>query len=212
MKTKVAIITADVILSSKKEAAERLNLYQNITEGIKYIQTSFDFHFERNRGDEFQMKISKIKEACKIGFLIKLWVKSIDYNTSKQKYDIRMSLGIGEEDIEEKTIAKSDGEAYHLSGRGLETIKKTKQTFSIDSNDKNKEFLKIESRMLDVFIAKMTAMQSIVLFYKLLDLTENEIAEKLRLSQSTINQHSNAANWSVIAEYTHFFEKLYANE
>ncbi len=212
MKTKVAIITADVILSSKKEATERLNLYQNITEGIKFIQTSFDFNFERNRGDEFQMKISKIKEACIIGLLIKLWVKAIDYNTSKKKYDIRMSIGIGGEDFEEETMAESDGEAYHLSGRGLETIKKTKQTFSIDSNDKNKEFLKIESRMLDVFIDKMTAMQSIVLFYKLLDLTENEIAEKLRLSQSTINQHSNAANWSVIAEYTNFFEKLYANE
>ncbi|MBB1194046.1 hypothetical protein DNC80_10265 [Flavobacterium sp. SOK18b] len=212
MKTKVAIITADVILSSKKEATERLNLYKNITEGIKFIQSSFDFNFERNRGDEFQMKITKIKEACIIGLLIKLWVKSIDYNTSKQKYDIRMSIGIGEEDFEEETMAESDGEAYHLSGRGLETIKKTKQTFSIDSNDKNKEFLKIESRMLDVFIDKMTAMQSIVLFYKLLDLTENEIAEKLRLSQSTINQHSNAANWSVITEYTNFFEKLYANE
>lgn len=212
MKTKVAIITADVILSSKKEATERLNLYQNITEGIKLIQSSFDFNFERNRGDEFQMKISKIKEACIIGLLIKLWVKAIDYNTSKQKYDIRMSIGIGEEDFEEETMAESDGEAYHLSGRGLETIKKTKQTFSIDSNDTNKDFLKMESRMLDVFIDKMTAMQSIVLFYKLLALTENEIAEKLRLSQSTINQHSNAANWPVIAEYTNFFEKLYANE
>lgn len=212
MKTKVAIITADVILSSKKEATERLNLYQNITEGIKLIQTSFDFNFERNRGDEFQMKIAKIKEACIIGLLIKLWVKAIDYNTSKQKYDIRMSIGIGEEDFEEETMAESDGEAYHLSGRGLETIKKTKQTFSIDSNDTNKDFLKMESRMLDVFIDKMTAMQSIVLFYKLLALTENEIAEKLRLSQSTINQHSNAANWPVIAEYTNFFEKLYANE
>lgn len=212
MKTKVAIITADVILSSKKEATERLNLYQNITEGIQFIQNYFDFKFERNRGDEFQMKISKINKACKIGFLIKLWVKSIDYDTRKQKYDIRMSIGIGEEDFEKETMAESDGEAYHLSGRGLEAIKKTKQTFSIDSNDTNKEFLKIESRMLDVFIDKMTAMQSIVLFYKLLDLTENEIAEKLRLSQSTVNQHSNAANWPVIAEYVNFFEKLYTNE
>jgi len=212
MKTKLAIITSDVILSSKKEATERLNLYQNITKGIKFIQTYFDFNFERNRGDEFQMKISKISEVCKIGLLIKLWVKSIDYNTSKQKYDIRMSIGIGEEDIEEKTMAKSDGEAYHLSGRGLETIKKTKQTFSIDTNDANKDFLKIESRMLGVFIDKMTAMQSIVVFYKLLDLTENEIAEKIELSQSTINQHSNAANWPVIAEYINFFEKLYTHE
>lgn len=211
MHTKVAIITADVVHSSQKEAIERKQFYQQIELGLQTIQSKYAFEYERNRGDEYQIRMKEIKNAGYIGLLLKLWVKSIS-SVQKEKNDIRMSIGIGTEDLTEKRIAESDGEAYHLSGRGLDHIKNTKQRFLIQSNDNNHESLQMTSSLVDVLLDNMTAMQSIVVFYKLMGYSEMEIAQKLQLGQPTINQHSRAAHWTIFYKFVHYLENLYHNE
>lgn len=211
MDSRVAIITADIVHSTQKEAIERKQFYHQIELGIQTIQSKYAFEYERNRGDEYQIRIKEIKNAGRIGILLKLWVKSIP-SLKKEKNDIRVSVGIGTEDLTEKRIAESDGDAYLLSGRGLDHIKNAKQRFLIQSKDNNHESLQMTSSLVDVLLDKMTSMQSIVVFYKLLGYTEIEIAQKLQLGQPTINQHSRAAHWTIFYKFVHYLENLYHHE
>jgi hypothetical protein len=54
-----------------------------------------------------------------------------------------------------------------------------------------------------------TAKQSEILFYKLLKYTEKEIVKKTGKYQSTINQHSNSANWPAINKAVKYFEEYF---
>ena len=47
---------------------------------------------------------------------------------------------------------------------------------------------------------------------KLKKIKEEDIAKKLQITQSTVNQHGNAANWNLIFNYLVFFENLYKIE
>ena len=62
--------------------------------------------------------------------------------------------------------------------------------------------------LLDVLFKDATARQSEILYYKLLGLNEEEIAAKLNIKQSAVNQHSNAVGWKAIEATVNYFEKL----
>ena len=61
--------------------------------------------------------------------------------------------------------------------------------------------------LLDVIISGCSAKQCEVVFYKLLNFTEQDIAKKTGKYQSTISQHSTASGWSAIEKAVSYFEK-----
>jgi DNA-binding NarL/FixJ family response regulator len=106
-----------------------------------------------------------------------------------------------------------DGEAIYLSGRAIKNystsdkqkivIKNTMFFCSLDS--KIQQQFDVIFSLLDTILSKCTSKQSEVVYYKLLDLSEKDIAAKLSKYQSTISQHSTAAGWlSIEKAVTHF--------
>jgi len=207
----IAIITADIINSTKINFDKRNELFEKYNEGFELIKQEFKMDFEWYRGDAFQAKSTSLTKSLRIALLLKFWIKSIEKEI-KKSLDLRISVGIGKAEWSQEKISISDGEAFRISGRNLDNIKENNQSIILDSNDSNSNALKIESVLLNTIIESITPSQSIVLFYKLRGFKESEIAKVLNLAQSTINQHSQAGNWNTISKYVDYFEKLYAYE
>ena len=108
-----------------------------------------------------------------------------------------------------------DGEAIYLSGRAIKNFStadkqkiviKNTMFFCSPHSELENQFDAFFS-LLDTIISKCSAKQCEVVFYKLLNYSEKEIAEKLNKYQSTISQHSTAAGWLSIEKAILYYEK-----
>jgi len=61
---------------------------------------------------------------------------------------------------------------------------------------------------LDVLFSKATARQCEVLYLKLMNYSENQIAEKLKIAQSVVNQHSTSVGWNAIERAVIYFNDI----
>lgn len=222
-----AVITGDIIHSTHLSSEARASLFNNIEYYLKKLKKEYGIKYEMYRGDSFQCLVHKVEEALRIALLIKTFIRSLNpsevYAVTKKSntkqvrdtvfttfiFDARIALGIGEVDADNKRLASSDGMAFFISGHLLDEIKNTKQHFAIDSDDEFKQEWETESILLDAIIRKTTALQCKVLNYKLMDLTETEIANILNIGQSAVNQRANNGDWNAFDAMVYRFEKAY---
>jgi len=109
-------------------------------------------------------------------------------------------------------LASSGGEAFQLSGKLLDKMKGKKQTLAVATNDKFQQELELEFILLDAILSKTTALQCEVINLKLLGYTETEIAKRLNVKQSAVNQRSISGNWNAIESMIKRFEKIYSHD
>ncbi len=218
-----AVITGDIIQSSKLDAETRQWLMRSLKAALEQWDNDFEMESELIRGDSFQCLISNPELALKIALLIRTYIRSLNPTAAYDIYhrenpailltnwlfDVRIAIGVGGIDYEGDTLAESDGEAFHLSGRALDLLKDSRQNLAIVSTDKNKEELATMAPLLDAIISKTTALQCQVINLKLLEYTEIEIARMLEINQSAVNQRSVAGNWGPIQSAVKRFGKIY---
>lgn len=221
-----AIITGDVIQSTRMNVEYRDWLFKQIASALKQWDKDFGMRSETFRGDSFQSLVKKPSDALKLALLQKTYIRSLNpsdiyeigkKNTANRKgillptwiFDARIAIGIGNIDLLANRLAGSGGEAFQLSGHLLDKIKNKKQSLAISTNDQFKEELETEFILLDALISKTTALQCEVINRKLLGYTEIEIAKKLDIMQSAVNQRSNSGNWNAIESMIKRFEIIY---
>ncbi len=221
-----AIITGDVIQSTRMNVEYRDWLFKQIASALKQWDKDFGMRSETFRGDSFQSLVKKPSDALKLALLQKTYIRSLNpsdiyevgkKNTANRKgillttwiFDARIAIGIGNVDLLANRLAGSGGEAFQLSGHLLDKIKNKKQSLAISTNDQFKEELETEFILLDALISKTTALQCEVINLKLLGYTEIEIAKKLDIMQSAVNQRSNSGNWNAIESMIKRFEIIY---
>lgn len=225
-----AIITGDVIHSTKMNMEHRNWLFLKIADALKQWDEDFKMRSETFRGDSFQCLVQKPVDALKIALLQKTYIRSLNpsnvYDVYKKDdslirrgvlfptwiFDARIAIGIGEIDLLTERLASSGGEAFQLSGHLLDKMKSRKQSLAIATQDKFNSELQTEFILLDAIISKTTALQCEVIKLKLLGYTEHEIAKQLDVGQSAINQRSNNGNWNAIESMLKRFEIIYSNE
>ncbi len=206
-----AVITGDIIHSTRMEDKKRVDLLESLNTAMQLWTKDYNIKYELYRGDSFQCLLLNPQYALRVALLIKTFIKSNTYNRSKDLLsDSRISIGIGETEDIGKKISITSGEAFILSGRALDEYK-AKQTFGIFTNDNFAEELITESILLDYILSKTTTAQSEVIMWKLLGYTENEISNTLQINQSAVNQRSNAAGWYAIDSLVQRFEKIYSH-
>ncbi len=223
-----AVITGDIIHSTKIQNEHKVGLFTQIKSALKTWAKDFDMKTEMFRGDSFQCQMNKPEDGLRMALLIKTFIRSLNpsdiYDITKRDtetktgriltnwmFDTRLSVGIGEVDLLTKTLANSNGQAFLLSGHLLDALKDSKQHLAIMSDDEHSSEWETESVLLDAIIRKTSALQCQVLNFKLLDYTETEIANKLKIGQSAVNQRSNAADWNAIETMVDRFETVYGN-
>jgi hypothetical protein len=201
-----AVITADVIGSSQLSIDDKKLLSAALNEIFAYFEEhskewGIEQPFEVFRGDSFQTLCNEPKKALHIALIVRSFLLKykLDNETTEPKksiFDARFAIGLGNVEILGSTVGQSNGEAFQISGKLVDTMKSVNYTFQLGTN-LNSEF-SVHCFILGQYFERLTSMQAEVIYYKLLGLKEAEIGTKIQISQSAVNQRSKAAGWDVI--------------
>lgn len=128
-------------------------------------------------------------------------------------FDIRLGIGIGTVDfIKKNKISSSDGEAFRLSGEALDHLLQGQQRIELKTIDPRiDEQWEPSVLLLDALMQKWTQNQAELVLYKLQDRKEEEIASRLNVTQSAVNQRTKTAQWQAIEKLILYFEKTMKN-
>jgi hypothetical protein len=219
-------ISADVISYTSLLEEERRELEAGIKELLSDLTNKYErysFYGRLVQGDYIECALKSPKYALRIALLLKTYIKTFEFNKKKEKrvrlkyfneHGIRLAVAIAPLERIEPVNEIIDGEAIYLSGRAIKNLSSSdkqkiviKNTMFFCSYDKKlQEQFDTFFSLLDTIISKCSAKQSEIIYYKLLDLSEKEISEKLNKYQSTISQHSTAAGWLSIEKAVTYFE------
>ncbi|MFN0031460.1 MAG: hypothetical protein ACKVOR_04805 [Flavobacteriales bacterium] len=151
------------------------------------------------RGDSFQFAISNAAMSLRVPLILQTFFT----------FDIVVAVGIGKEGIIRKPLGESDGEAFYISGRTLDKMKHAGMSIIVKSRSQSfNDEMETNCMMLEAITSRWTTTQRDVMFYKLLNYTEREIAEVLQISQPAVNTHSKASNWKAIERLLKRFERI----
>lgn len=222
----LGVITADIVDSRKISIHSREKLYEDLNIFLSDLQKrKLIEEYEVFRGDSFQCVVSRNEDTLRIAILIRSYIKSYISLEEKDKLDnfkknkltskgyflthqdIRLGIGLGSTDFIGKSLAHSDGEAFHNSGEALDKLKYVNARMGIKAPVKVFDNL-MESTLLllDAVIQKWTNNQAEIIFYKLQGHTEEEIAQFLKISQSAVNQRSKISQWTAVEKLLIYFE------
>lgn len=219
-----AVITADLVQSSKMTDTQKRQLYSLIYDMLKQIDNDYTAKSEMFRGDSFQCLLKFPRYSLRVALLLRTYIRSLNPIElgSIQKpsgnrqfvfpvwmFDVRLAIGIGSVSFDTGKVRTSDGTAYQLSGRQLDDLKNSKYRFSIKSDDAFSNELSIESKLIDTIISRTSSLQCEVIFLKLQGYNETEIGKMLDINQSAVNQRSTSGSWHAINDVVSYFENLY---
>jgi aspartate carbamoyltransferase catalytic subunit len=133
-----AIITGDIVNSRKVKPKIWLPVLEK---AIAKYTSKLDIY----RGDSFQLEV-EIEKVFEAIFYIKASIKALKH------IDVRMAIGIGKKDFKNKSIKKSNGEAFVSSGEAFENLKKETLTIKTpwpESTEIVKLLLEMSSQIAD---------------------------------------------------------------
>ena len=197
-----AVLTGDIVNSTKLVAANEKELLKVLQQVLKPYQ------FEFYRGDSFQVYIKQAGEALRIALLCRTAAISI-FQKEEDKFDIRLSIGIGEMSDPVTKLGAAKGEAFVLSGRTFDEIAKTDIMLAITTaNTLANEGMQVIADYINAIFSQMTAKQASVIFELLTGQTQQTVADKLKKSKSTINQHVSSGRWAEIEKLLQQYENI----
>ena len=155
------------------------------------------------RGDSFQLVMAPA-EAMRASLMIK---------ASMRKFgglDVRMGIGLGEEEFKGDKVSESNGDVYIKSGKSFDELKKV--TMSVKSGNEEKD--KLFNYMLELALLRMNewppATASVVYAQlKYPDLIQSQLAKKLKKSQSSVSEALSRAGFDEIIRLKDFFAFFY---
>ena len=211
-----ATISADIVSSTSLSEVETIELKQYIEEQLKMLETLYPGSWGRLiKGDYIECVVPNASNAFRIALIIKNSIKAFEVEKTLGSklfytYGARISIGVGGMRIVDREQGIMDGEAIYLSGRSLAKMGSlSKGALTIETINENlSQNLRVIAVLTDAILNDATPKQSQVIYYKLLGYKESEIAEKMKIYQSGVNNHSSSAKWYCIEEALNYFEQI----
>lgn len=191
MKMYAAVITADIVNSTKLGE----DVEKELIKKLKSLLAPYKSEFFR--GDSFQVYLKEAEEALQVLLLCR--TAAIGISDTETLGDVRCSLGIGSVMPPIRALGSARGEAFLLSGRSFDALPKAGRRLKISiDHDLAQTAVDILSDYLDAIYQQMSPKQAAVIMELLLGRSQQEAAEKLGRSKSTVNQHVSAGRWEEI--------------
>ena len=198
----IAIITGDIINSQNTDSEVWLPKLKNLLGSWSATPENWEVY----RGDEFQLKCS-VDEVFNKSLAIKSLIRTFE------NLDVRLAIGIGNEVFLSKKITESNGSAYVSSGRLLNDIKTDGRTLAIQTEtDKVNRDLNILFKWTSIDFDNWTVATAEIIHRLLInpELTQEELAKELNITQSSVSQRIKRSNFDLIQETDLFFRKKIA--
>lgn len=212
-----AVITGDIINSSRLSNANRKKLLEALKHAFETIDKRQEIKiaspaFEIYRGDSFQGVVTNPGVALEYVILIRLYLKKSYDTRIEEMWDARMAIGLGEIEQSSKNIAESDGTAFRNSGPLLDHMKAEERlVIRTPWPEVNEEF-EVQCAFLDTIISRWSASQAEVILEQMEGHTQVAIAQKLKISQSAVNQRLKAAHWEAVEKFINRYRSVVASK
>ena len=199
----IAVITADIINSDQYSTAIWMELLKTSLKSWGESPADWEIY----RGDELQLRTSP-EHALSIAIGLKARIKTI------KGLDIRIAIGLGEEDFRANTVSESNGTAYRRSGRMLEFLKSQKKKMGMDIGISayNRTFnlmIDLASDFMDNWSSVSAEIVAASLSQK--GITQTEMAHLLQINQSAVSQRQKRARLYLIKDLLNYYHQTLKN-
>ncbi len=200
-----SVITGDIVNSTALDPESEKKLLKKLKEIVGAYKSEFF------RGDSFQAYIPDGMQALQTALMCRTAAIGLNPEASTVISDVRLGIGLGAVNHPVRDLSSAKGSAFLLSGRALDNLQKTGGRLVIVSEnpDLNLSF-GIMGDYINSVYRQMTAKQAEVIFELLKGETQQQVADKLNRSKSTISQHVNAGKWDEIETILMNYKKLVA--
>ncbi len=207
-----AVITGDIVDSSKLPPEKRQQLHNVMKEGSKALRKAFKKAVPMNvdifRGDSWQMLVSDPSKSLRLGLFYRAYIKS---RMELSKVDTRMVIGVGTIDFIPRTkVSEGDGEAYRNSGKVLADISKSVYMRFVFPENEKSAGLDIVVQLVDAIARRRwTDRRSLAITGALQGWKQDKIASlwDKPIKQQSVVDNLNGADWKSIEKAISFFEK-----
>ncbi len=206
-----AVLTGDLIGSSRFRIEEREEILSNLKDSFKIISPDIIASpFVVFRGDSFQGVLSRPDEALNAALIIRASLLS-KFKGKRTRLDARIAIGIGTIDyLPRDQAGEGDGEAFRNSGPELDKMKKGEQNLIIRTpwTEINEEF-RTECALLDALIQRWTKEQAEVILYQIQKkVTQEGIAQILSISQPAVFQRLKTGGYWAVQVFLERFKVI----
>jgi hypothetical protein len=210
-----AVLTGDIVGSSRLSVDERRELQDGFSGGTARLEQNFSPQIlhkpEIVRGDSWQFAVADPVKSLRIALFFRALIR---ISLPEEEIDSRIAIGFGTIDfMPGERISSGDGEAYRLSGEGLENLQKPFRMglFFPDKYRSNLTgALDMIVKLIDREVRQWTKAQAESTAGALIGLTQQQIASNWvdrDITQQAVGQHLERAGWSAIEAGLSFFER-----
>lgn len=213
-RTQHAVLTGDIVGSSRLSVEERRELHSRFRNSAERLERRFGERVlhtpEIVRGDSWQFAIARPRDALRMALFFRALIR---LSLPDAGIDTRIAIGFGTVDfLPGEDLSSGDGQAYRLSGEGLEQLQKPFRMglfFPQDARSNLTGALDVIVKLIDREAGKWTEAQAESLAGALLGLTQQTIASdwvSRDITQQAVAQNLERAGWSTIELGLEFFE------
>lgn len=216
-KRSYAVLTGDIVRYSKLTGSESLDLHRLLRAGVEDLRQGFagalPLEVDVFRGDSWQLLVAKPRLGLRIGLLYRAYIR---IHSGALEIDTRVSIGIGEVDyLPTDEIATGRGEAYNLSGQGLDNLPRwQRMALNWRAAGFKEEFFKVMIQWLDFQATHWTQKQAMAVFGALKGWNQEDIGRRWltgRISQQAVAAHLEKAGWKALSNAVAVFESQWAD-
>jgi hypothetical protein len=207
-----AIVTGDIIASSRLSVAQRRDLHGAMSRASSALRRAFKtavpVPIAIFRGDSWQLLVTDPVQALRIALFYRA---SLRAEMGVRRLDTRMVIAIGRIDfIPGEQIAEGDGPAYRLSGRALESMHRRESMRLVYPSHPEERALGVVVFLLDALVSRWSDKQALAVTGALRGWSQEQIAKKIwrePISQQAVAQHLDRAAWSYVESALGYFEE-----
>ena len=188
-----AVITGDIVRSEQIAIDKRDLLLKVLRDIVRDVQEKSPMGMEMFRGDSFQIVLERPEASMEVATMIRAGLKSNSPTDGNEVWDARLSIGIGTINYQSDSIVTSDGEAFKLSGRGLDAMGKSRLAVKTCWEDVN-EVLDVLMAFVDDLITGWSVNQANAVYHSVaLGLSQTDIATQFEKSQQNVSKTLNSS-------------------
>jgi hypothetical protein len=192
----IAVITGDIMNS-------RVGATSKWLDNLKAVLSQYGKEpkqWEIYRGDSFQLSLPP-ETAFNAAIHIKAAIKL------SSDHDVRMAIGLGDENSSAAKITESNGQAYVRSGDGFEALKKNTLHIQTGDSDLDEALnIMIGLAMLVANNWTSTAAKAIVTTLEHTSKPQKEIAALLKKSQSSVSESLKRSGFDEIMQLNDYYK------
>lgn len=204
-KKNYAVLTGDIVDSSDLSFSELNEVMNRLRKGVKRFKDNYPKSIFGNldvySGDSWQIMMPDWRRSLRAALFLRCIIKGIE----KLKLDTRVAIAWGdieEESLNPERISESTGTAFQNSGRSLEKMSKdSRMSLVIEHNPEKWGVLPTAIFLLDEIVTDWKNAQANTIALALLEKTQEDIAEELRVKQPTVQKSIHRGCWQSVKKF-----------